>query len=406
MKNKNYSFLFIEGPLPETERFTSSKAFTVAGNNSAKGIVLELKKNGLEPDLILAHFMQESFPKNKKLFFWGEHVVTKEGLKIKLLPFFNLTPIKQLILGVNVFFEILFWGLKNSKKRKIVCSYNLTVPPLIFILSACRLIKAKKIAVAYDVHIPGGTAPNDFKHRLDYNAYVKHLRSFDGLINIRQEISQELAPAVKSILVEPGISEQSFKILKENKKEKTNFFNIIFAGPLEERNGILEAIDSMKFIKDEDVRLNIMGDGKEKQYVLANAAADKRIVFWGWQPFEKVLKLYGEANVLLNLFMYKKLDSHYVYPSKLMECLASGVPTITTSFCKKIATDLKDKAFLLAGETPEEIAATIEKIKNTDRLILDEMTKKAQIYIEEEYSWAVQGKKISAFITSFLPEGK
>ena len=69
MKDKNYSFLFIEGPLPESERFRKSKAFSVAGNNAVKGIVLSLRDNGLEPDIILAHFMEESFPKNKKIFF-------------------------------------------------------------------------------------------------------------------------------------------------------------------------------------------------------------------------------------------------------------------------------------------------------------------------------------------------
>lgn len=408
MKDKNYSFLFIEGPLPESERFRKSKAFSVAGNNAVKGIVLSLRDNGLEPDIILAHFMEESFPKNKKIFFGKENVETEEGLKVKLLPFINITPIKQTIIGIEVFFEIIFWGFKNIKKRKIICSYNLSVPPLIFVLRASQIIKAKKIAVAYDVHIPGETVANGLKNWIEYNSYRRHLKDFDGLINIRQEITDELAPNVKSIVIEPGISKKAIEILKETKvnKKEHEHFNIIFAGPLEERNGIEEAIDSMKYISDPDVRLNIVGDGEERDYVLKNSASDPRIIFWGWIPYENVLKMYGTADVILNLFMYKKIDSHFVYPSKLIECLMSGIPTITTNFCEKIDTNLKDKAFLLKGESAEEIAKTIIDIKNMDKQKLEEITARAQNYIENEYSWEVLGKKISDFITEFIPEGK
>ena len=77
-----------------------------------------------------------------------------------------------------------------------------------------------------------------------------------------------------------------------------------------------------------------------------------------------MLDLYRSADVLINVRLTQTLNTKYFFPSKLMECLASGVPVIST--CPgHVAEEFGRLAYLLREETPEALAAAIRRVAAT-----------------------------------------
>jgi glycosyltransferase involved in cell wall biosynthesis len=104
--------------------------------------------------------------------------------------------------------------------------------------------------------------------------------------------------------------------------------NIFYSGTLDSRYGILNLLNAFSNIKHPDYNLWICGDGNCKQEIINRSATDPRIKFYGQKPREWVLDLQKKATVLINPRTSEGEFTKYSFPSKTIEYLASGVPTI------------------------------------------------------------------------------
>ena len=92
---------------------------------------------GAAPTLVLSCRPMPAFPRSKRLVAGHARVRLASGMQVHLIPFINITPLKQLMLGMLVFVGLLRWGWKTRAARtRIVYTYNLTVPPALFTLIA------------------------------------------------------------------------------------------------------------------------------------------------------------------------------------------------------------------------------------------------------------------------------
>ena len=110
-----------------------------------------------------------------------------------------------------------------------------------------------------------------------------------------------------------------------------------------------------------------------------------------------MVAIYNTVDVLVNPHSTALLTARYVFPSKLLEYLASGRPVITTA-TPEIAADYRDLCTVLDREEPQALADAILRVaamSAADRLA---RAGKVRVAIIERRAWSRQGRRLVRFL--------
>jgi glycosyltransferase involved in cell wall biosynthesis len=395
---KGIAFAFVGLVAPDEPRF-HNVAFSRPGCMAQVNMLVGLKHAGLSASAIISPCPIQAFPRSRRLFVRGSEETLSEGLRVSLLPFLNITLLKEICIGIGTALNLIRWGWRSRNKNRVVFTYNLSVPPGIFTLFAARLIGAKSMACIYDVNVPGETVSNNFWHRIDYRLQRWLIPRYDSHVVITDSIMRDFAPQRQYLRLEGGVTTETLERMgcvleRDDIQDK---FTIVTAATLSEYNGIPEILQAFSLLHDVSYRLVIAGDGPLRKTVEDAAARDSRIQYLGYLQFEEVLELYKKASVLICMRMTKKLNTKYFFPSKIMEYLASGVPVVSTC-TNHIEEEFKGLLYFLKDETPEGLASLIPQIANSDPKERRELARKARAFMAAKKTWDAQGRRLADFI--------
>jgi glycosyltransferase involved in cell wall biosynthesis len=396
--------LYIGSVLPDKPEF-HTKAFSRAGSMFQENLLTGLKNAGLVPSEIISIRQIQSFPRVRIFYVGKEYTELKNKMQVTLLPFLNMTPVKQMAIGVFTLLHILLWGWRTRHARhRVVYTYNLTVPPGLFTLLGARLIGAKAFVSLNDINVPGQTVPNTFLNRLDFWLHKKLIPRFDGHVVVADSIMKDFAPQASFVRVEGGITSDMLSKTGMDAGEKElngAKFTIVSIGSLNETNGFKVLLQAFALLKGADYCLKIAGAGPLEDEIRCAARNDQRIKFYGMINFDEVLALYKSADVLINMRLTKELDTDYFFPSKLMEYLVSGTPVITT--CPgHVADEFAGLAYLLTDESALGLANMINDVASLAPQTRVEMGKRARDYMQKYKTWDVQGRTVVNYIHNIL----
>lgn len=112
--------------------------------------------------------------------------------------------------------------------------------------------------------------------------------------------------------------------LRNEKAEKSyDTLDILYAGALSKRKGVHILINAFKSLKAENIKLHIVGKGKDKDEFKRIAGTDRRIFFYGFVPDGELRRLYQEANVLVVPSIWYDNSPMVIY-----ESFMNGTPVI------------------------------------------------------------------------------
>ena len=117
------------------------------------------------------------------------------------------------------------------------------------------------------------------------------------------------------------------KLINNNSVEKSPK-TILYTGTLDSRYGTDELVDAFRLITDQDFQLWICGDGAGRSHIEEAAKIDNRIKYFGIIDQQKVFQMQRQASLLINPRKTSKDYTKYSFPSKTMEYMASGTPTM------------------------------------------------------------------------------
>lgn len=376
------------------------EAFSRAGNLFQTGFLSGLTQAGLSPSLVLAPAPISSHSPTRKLFVRGAIHSLGDGLTIDSPGFINVTPLKQVTIGLMVLWRLLLWGWRNTNSGSlVVCTYNLSVPPGVFTLIATRLIRAKAVALIVDINVPGETVPNSLAFRLDYQLHRWLMPLFDGLVVVSDAIVRDFGLRVPYIRVEGGVRESRFATAIP--RSAALGFVIVSAGSLDEANGVRVLLGAFSKLRGDHYRLRIAGAGPLEDEVKSAASQDARIEYCGYLALEDVLRLYASADVLINMRLTKDINTKYFFPSKLMEYLASGRPVISTC-TGHVEEEFGQFTFLLRDECPDALAAAIEEVESIGIDARERKGAMAREFMLANKTWSAQGRRVVRLIRSLV----
>lgn len=252
-----------------------------------------------------------------------------EGENVK---FCNLFGIKMYDRYQKTKLALTKWAEKFPNENKTVVVYAIHTP---FIKAAVEVKKKYHSSLKIVLIVPDlPEYMDDKKSVLQYLFRQKNqeilntlYKEIDGYILLSKYMTERLPVGNKPWDVVEGIFNNVVDDIHVDLKRLTTKM-IFYSGTLARRYGVMNLVEAFSKLSDVNFRLLICGAGDALEDIKTYAQNDSRILYKGQLPRVEVLKLQKSANLLVNPRTPEGDFTKYSFPSKTMEYLASGVPTL------------------------------------------------------------------------------
>lgn len=281
----------------------------------------------------------------------------------------------------------------NAGERKVIFIYALLKNQMLIALD----FKKKHPDVKLAVIVP------DLPRFMGYNGLLKKLgfqkrdiesiygmaRKFDAFVVLSQPMLEDLHVQDKKFVVVEGI----YSGLNEDIDiKKADGKVILYTGNIGKRYGIDLLMNAFSEIKNPEYRLWIRGTGDNTE-ILTRAQEDSRIKYIGPLSKKELIELQKQATLLVNPVSPENEFTKYFFPSKTMDYLASGTPTVMFKL-ECLPTEYNNYLFFFKEPTANSMAETIESICNSGKDNLNSFGKAASSFIRDEKNAFKQVEKI------------
>lgn len=311
----------------------------------------EIEANSIGPIQYAADALQKSFLRGLKSFYKSivilnmpfvgsypkrfkklnlKHIDTNfEEIPVRNIPFLNLTFYKLFSRFLNLS-KTLKQELKDTTPTTLLV-YSIHIPHILVSVLAKRE-NVKIVLIVPDLPefmSSENKFPRKIILRLQNLLLEKLYKKIDGFIVLTESMVDKLqVPFEKTCVIEGMYSDAKSEIeQKTDIKITDNVIRVLYTGILDKRYGIIDLVSQFHKIKDSNYELIICGAGDGEIEIKKFAQKDLRIKFQGQKTREYVLTLQKEVSILINPRKPEEFTK-YSFPSKTMEYLASGTPTI------------------------------------------------------------------------------
>lgn len=311
---------------------------------------------------------------------------------IRFVSSLNVSLIKQVWTIAMMVFHAAKIILKNSGPTIVL------IPYMVFrhvittrILKTLFSSKVKICIIIPDVFFPSK------KHKLLFytNSITERLaRKSDFLVLYTKAIAEYLGIKEKPFIVMEGIVD--YETMPEKTKPNRLSTNVIvtYAGSLHKKYGIMRLLDSMKYIDHPNFELHLLGKGDAVEVIKHYSISDQRIKFLGLLSKNEAMDVQFNSTILINPRSAADGEyTQYSFPSKNLEYLLSGKPTILARL-PGMPEDYYPY-FIDAGDcSPQSLASAIEQVLRMTQQERNQFGAKAQQFIIENKNYEIQTERI------------
>lgn len=175
----------------------------------------------------------------------------------------------------------------------------------------------------------GGLAYRAFK-AVDTKLFYFLSRRVDSFVLLTRFMADRLELRPEQYVVVEGIAAPASgnPTPSEQADDDADTCVFLYTGTLAARYGIVNLVTAFRSLSDPKIRLWISGDGDSRNAVVAAAAADSRIRYFGQVSREKARELQAQATVLVNPRKPEGIYTKYSFPSKTLEYMTTGRPVL------------------------------------------------------------------------------
>lgn len=223
----------------------------------------------------------------------------------------------------------------------------------------------------------------------------------DGFVILTEYLKEPLQVGSRPYTVVEGIACAGTNTgTPQGDKPASDKKTFLYSGSLNTAYGIKELTEAFLHL---DASLIICGEGDYKAELLEVIAANTKnnIRYLGFVRPEELRQLREQADFLINPRRPSGTYTKYSFPSKTMEYLASGVPTVMYRL-EGIPKEYDPYLSYLTGTAPEEIAGELQSLLAKDYRQLLDKAKRGKAFVINEKNEYVQAKKVCALLNKIL----
>jgi hypothetical protein len=339
----------------------------------------------------------------KRPIFFGKRFFKRKKSSLHIImPYINFPFFLFLSRFLVCFYYVFKWMFFSKFSTRIIIVYSANAVYAGVLLIMALIFRVKVFYILNDPILPAYIAPK-FRHYIYAVILNTAIRKSTGFIEVTKHFSLDF-PKVPSMLMECIVNhiipEEDIVKAFHKKINRTEFI-FMNVGSLWKEYGINLLVDAFLLVNNPNARLKIFGKGPSVPYIEEEAVKDSRIKYYGFIPHDEAIRQEMNADVLINPRPSQQEFIRYSFPSKLMEYLSTGTAVATTKLCC-IPDEYEGLYIPIEDETPEGLAALLEKLAATPRTELHELGMKSAKFIRENKTETIQGKRMVEFIESLI----
>lgn len=343
-----------------------------------------------------------SFPNRYRSLFVPGGNFKELGASIRSLRYCNLTYVKNFFRIRKAFYALMEWTKENPKNRTIVI-YAIHLPFLIAVTKLKKLVpELKLIQIVPDLPEFMNSKPSRLQS-MSYRKSSDYYSVMDGWILLSKYMADKLNITEKPWRVIEGIYNPMDTPINYIEKEKKSVFRIFYGGTLARRYGIMNLVNAVVNSSNKNIELVLCGYGDTSNEITILSQKDSRIKLLGSIPRQEVLKYIRTADLLVNPRTNEGEFTKYSFPSKTMEYLSSGIPTLLYRL-PGIPEEYYNYCFSLEKTGVDILQFEIERIAQLPKEYMLELGKKARSFILDMKNPEAQCEKLLSLILQMESE--
>ncbi|RMF05942.1 glycosyltransferase family 1 protein [Candidatus Woesearchaeota archaeon] len=311
----------------------------------------------------------------------GKKIPTPKEKKIKIIPLraaFRRNPrksnsINRILTPFVFMFQAVKAGRRELKRKRYDLLWSVfSVPSGVAgsVLSRESGIPHAVTTIGTDVYEP--TKWYSPHRNLIYGWIVRQVLKRAHLItaiseDIRKKVIRYFNPDRPVITAHIGFTPFPFKKVRREKLGlEKNAYYLIYVNRIVPRKGHKYLLEALSRIKDENIKLIVVGEGPEKEKLRELAKelhVEKRVVWTGYVSEEKKWQHLTASD------LYVSSSLHEGFGINILEAMHAGLPVVSTN--KGGQTDFLEEgknALLVAPKSPEELCSAILKLRKDNKL--------------------------------------
>lgn len=386
----------------------SRGAVEFAADALQKSLIAGLSENLTQLDVINLPYLRPWPKQYKKIFSPPSFIEERKSecshyeiINRRFLNVFGLNMLSRYRVAYNALVK---YCKKSSSEDIVVLIYAISTP---FIKAAVeaknRFSNLKIILIAPDM--PEYMSENDgllrsylkkINNRLLQSLYGK----IDGFVVLTKYMAERLVTNNQPFVVVEGIynpsDDEPVKRLDKSDKKL-----IVYTGTLDRRYNVMDLVWAVRMLKRDDFVLELYGTGDTQQELIEISSVDSRIKYCGIHSRKEVLHQQRQAFLLVNPRKGNMEFTKYSFPSKTMEYLASGTPTLINHM-DGIPNEYYKYCFCPDSDENSKFSQKINEILDMETDVLKRIGLDARLFILEQKNPKTQTRKIVDLISTII----
>lgn len=231
----------------------------------------------------------------------------------------------------------------------------------------------------------------------------RNLKKYDAYLLLTEAMNSVVNKNGKPYIVLEGHCDSKMSQTENNIMGKNNPKVAMYAGGIHREFGIERLVNA--FVRGDffDWELHIYGDGNYQKDLIKLTKKVSNIKYFGVQPNSVIVENQLKATLLLNPRLTDAEYVKYSFPSKTMECMASGTPLCTTKL-PGMPLEYYPYVYFFDNETEDGMLSTLKEVLGKDAEEYHEFGKKAKEFVMMEKNNVKQAKKLLDFITTLVTQ--
>lgn len=332
---------------------------------------------------------------NKKIYL--KETEQNNGIVYHYPTIINLPIIKRIFAIITSMFSFISIAKKNKDVVLIADCLNQSVA-LGSILGA-KIMRVPSIGIVTD--LPDLLLGR--KNRI--NNFI--IRLYDQYILLTEQMNDYIISNIthkkKPYIIVEGMVDINMKNRGIYKQEKYSKKICMYTGILDSKYGIEILVKGFNKANIPNSELHIYGNGDFKNELLKLSKKNKNIKYFGLKPNNYIVEEQQKATLLINPRPSNEEFTKYSFPSKNMEYMVSGTPTLLTKL-PGMPKEYLEYVYVLENESVDGMAEKLIEILNLSPEELKEKGKLAKEYVLNNKSNKNQAQRIIKWLANDVGE--